>query len=59
MLLLTKSMIAKQSQRFISLLQQMHKEIRAFNVKYQSFILSQCKFAHKYNVAASPILLLL
>ena len=31
----------------------MHKEIRAFNVKYQSFILSQCKFAHKYNVAAS------
>jgi hypothetical protein len=31
----------------------MHKEIKAFNVKYQSLILSQCKFAHKYNVAAS------
>jgi hypothetical protein len=59
MLLLTKSMIIKQRQ--IDLYHFFNKCIKeiAFNVKYQAFILSQCKFAHKYNVAASPILLLL
>jgi hypothetical protein len=57
MLLLMKSMIAKQSQILISLLQQSIRDNEHSMLNINPVSISQCnkypKSAHKYNVAAS------